>query len=116
MSRKRKFKFTETDKGEIVLIIFFDIKRIVHKEFILAGQKVNSPYYCDVLRRLRENTRRLHPELWQQRTGCCTTTMHRLTLHFSSGDFDQKQHDCLLHPLYYSVSPIEVKLNGCHFD
>jgi hypothetical protein len=26
------------------LIILFDIKRIVHKEFILAGQRVNSAY------------------------------------------------------------------------
>jgi hypothetical protein len=32
------------------LIIFFDIKGIVHKEFILAGQTVNSTYYCDILR------------------------------------------------------------------
>jgi hypothetical protein len=30
------------------LIIFFDIKRIVHKEFVLVGQTVNSTYYCDV--------------------------------------------------------------------
>jgi hypothetical protein len=28
---------------------FFDIKDIVHKEFVLAGQTVNSTYYCDVL-------------------------------------------------------------------
>jgi hypothetical protein len=29
-----------------MLIIFFDIKRIVQKEFILAGQAVDSAYYC----------------------------------------------------------------------
>jgi hypothetical protein len=40
-------------------IIIFDIKGIVHKEFILAGQMVNSA--C--LWRLRENVQRLHPEL-----------------------------------------------------
>jgi hypothetical protein len=28
----------------------FYIKGIVHKEFVLAGQAVNSTYYCDVLR------------------------------------------------------------------
>jgi hypothetical protein len=39
-----------------VLIIFFDIKGIVHKEFVLAGQSVSSTYYCDVLWPLHENT------------------------------------------------------------
>jgi hypothetical protein len=29
-----------------MLIIFFDIKGIVYKEFVLAGQTVNSAYYC----------------------------------------------------------------------
>jgi hypothetical protein len=32
-----------------VLVIFLDIKTIVHKEFVLAGPEVNSSYYCDVL-------------------------------------------------------------------
>jgi hypothetical protein len=32
-----------------MFIIFFDIKGNVHKEFILAGQRVDSAYYCDVL-------------------------------------------------------------------
>jgi hypothetical protein len=48
-------------------IIFFGVKGAVHKEFVLAGQTVKSAYYCDVLRRLRENMRRLRPELWPQK-------------------------------------------------
>jgi hypothetical protein len=32
-----------------MLIIFFDIKGIVPKEFILAGQTANSTYCCNVL-------------------------------------------------------------------
>jgi hypothetical protein len=28
---------------------FFDIKGIVHKQFVLAGQTGNSAYYCEVL-------------------------------------------------------------------
>jgi hypothetical protein len=32
------------------LIISFEMKGIVHKEFVLAGQTVNSTNYCDVLR------------------------------------------------------------------
>jgi hypothetical protein len=56
-------------KSEIksMLIIFFDFKGIVRKKFVLAGQKGNSANYCDVLRRLRENERRLRPELWRQK-------------------------------------------------
>jgi hypothetical protein len=50
-----------------MLIIFFDIKGIVHKEFVLAGQIVNSSYYRDVLQRLCENVLRLCPELWRQK-------------------------------------------------
>jgi hypothetical protein len=50
-----------------MLIIFFDIKGIVHKEFVLTGQTVNSTYYCDVLRQLHENVQKLHSKLWQQK-------------------------------------------------
>jgi hypothetical protein len=44
-----------------MLIIFFYIKGIVHKEFVLAGQTVNSAYYCDLF------TARLRPEIWRQK-------------------------------------------------
>jgi hypothetical protein len=37
------------------LIIFFDIKGIVHKEFVLAGQPGNCTYCCDVLWLLFKN-------------------------------------------------------------
>jgi hypothetical protein len=50
-----------------MLIISFGVKGIVKKEFVLAGQTVNSAYYCDVLRRRRENVRRLLPEIWRER-------------------------------------------------
>lgn len=48
-----------------MLIIFFDIRGIVYKEFVPFGQTVNSVYYLGVLRRLRENVRRKRPELWR---------------------------------------------------
>ena len=37
---------------------FFDIRGIVHKEFVPPGQTVNGHFYCKVLRWLRENVRR----------------------------------------------------------
>jgi hypothetical protein len=38
-----------TSKVKSMLIIFFDIKEIVHKEFILADQTVDFAHYYDVL-------------------------------------------------------------------
>jgi hypothetical protein len=40
-------------KVKSMLIILFDIKWIVQKEFVQAGQTVSSAHYCDVLQRLR---------------------------------------------------------------
>jgi hypothetical protein len=48
-----KSKLTDTKKKarqakskvKSMLVIFFDIKGIVHKEFIMAGQTVTSAYY-----------------------------------------------------------------------
>jgi hypothetical protein len=74
-------------KAKSMLIIFYDIKVIVDKEFVLACQTVNSAYCCDFSRRLHQNVRRLRAELWGQKgTGCCITTTHRLTLPFSPGN------------------------------
>jgi hypothetical protein len=55
-----KSKLTETERGERVkvnsmLIIYFDIKGIVRKEFVLTKQTATSAYFCVVLRRMREN-------------------------------------------------------------
>jgi hypothetical protein len=66
---ERQTEEGETDEKQVksMLITFFDIKGIVHKEFVLAGQTVSSIGYYNVLRRLRENVRRPRPELWRQK-------------------------------------------------
>jgi len=51
-----------------MIITFFDIKGIVHKEFVPTGQTVNSGFYCEVLGRLREKVRRHRPQLWREQT------------------------------------------------
>jgi hypothetical protein len=43
------------------VLIFFYTEDIVHKEFVAPGQTVNGNFCCDVLRRLKENVRRLRP-------------------------------------------------------
>jgi len=48
-----------------MLICFFDVRGIVHKEFVPPGQTVNQEFYLGVLRRLRENVRRKRPDLWR---------------------------------------------------
>jgi hypothetical protein len=48
-----------------MLIVFFDIRGIVHREFNPQGQTVNTKFYSEVLRRLRENIRRKRPDLWR---------------------------------------------------
>jgi hypothetical protein len=79
-------------KVKIMLIIFFDINGVAHKEFVLTDQAINSTYYCDHLRWLRENVRRPRPEIWRQKN---------LLLHhnntpslFHQETFDQNQHGC----------------------
>jgi hypothetical protein len=48
-----------------MLICFFYIDRIIHKEFVPPGQTVNAKFYCDVLRQLREHMRRKRPGKWR---------------------------------------------------
>jgi hypothetical protein len=38
-----------------MLTVFFDVKVIAHHEFVPPDATVNSDFYCDVLRRPREN-------------------------------------------------------------
>jgi histone-lysine N-methyltransferase SETMAR len=47
-----------------MLIVFFDIRGIVHHEFVPEGQTMNTEFYYNVLRHLREDIRRKRPELW----------------------------------------------------
>jgi hypothetical protein len=46
-------------------LVFFDIRGIVHHEFATEGQNVNNDFYCNVLRRLREDIWRKRPEMWR---------------------------------------------------
>jgi hypothetical protein len=105
-------------KVKSMLVIFFDIREIVLKEFVLAGQTVNSAFCCDVTVygdcvRMCED---FAPNFRDKGTGCCITT-HRLTLPFSRGNFCPNQHYCRPYPLYCSLFfRLKVILKGRHFD
>jgi [histone H3]-lysine36 N-dimethyltransferase SETMAR len=48
-----------------MLICFFDVRGVVHSEFVPPKQTVNQAFYLEVLKRLRNSLRRKRPELWQ---------------------------------------------------
>jgi histone-lysine N-methyltransferase SETMAR len=48
-----------------MLIVFFDMRGIVHCEFVPRNTVVKSDFYCDVLRRLRDNVQRKSLEFWR---------------------------------------------------
>ena len=73
-----------------IIISFFDIEGIVHKEFVPTGQTVNSGFYCKVLRRMREKLRTHRPNCGENRPGCFIMTTHRLTLPSSPSSFWRK--------------------------
>ena len=55
----------QKSKLKTMFICFFDQEGIVHREFVPPRVTVNADFYCDVLRRLRENMRRKRPQKWQ---------------------------------------------------
>jgi hypothetical protein len=70
-----------------MLIIFPDIKGIVYKEFVLAGQTVNSTEYSDFYTDYMKIHKDFAPNFGDKETACCITTMHHQTRSFSPGKF-----------------------------
>jgi hypothetical protein len=91
--------------------------RIVHKK-IRPDQAVNSAHCSDVLRRLRENVRRLRPELWLQKNWL----LHHdnkppNTSFFTRELLTENNMTVVLRPPYFSLFPrLKLKLKGLHFD
>jgi hypothetical protein len=47
-----------------MFVVFFVMKGIVYGEFVPSNATVNSDFYYDIMRRLRENVQRKRMELW----------------------------------------------------
>ncbi len=49
-----------------MLILFHDAYGVIHLEFLPRGETIDADFYCDVLRRLKEQIRRKRPGLWER--------------------------------------------------
>jgi hypothetical protein len=106
-------------KLKSMLIIFFDIKRIAHKEFVMTDQTVNSAYFSYVLQRMCENVWRLRPELWRQSKWLFHHNSVPSHTSFFTRGFLTRNNTTAVHPLnlpawlgsmrLFSISPIEDK-------
>jgi hypothetical protein len=112
--KARKVKSKEKSMPKTV----FDIKGIVHKEFVLAGQTANSAHHCDVLQRLRKIVGRLRPEIWRLKHWPLHQDNAHSHISFFNREFlNQTQHDYCLHPSHFSpLFRMKKKLKGLHFD
>ena len=61
-SRPKKAHMSRS-RVKTMIIVFFDSRGIVHKEFVPPGQTVNHAFYKDVLERLRKLVQRVRREI-----------------------------------------------------
>jgi len=76
----QKFRQSKS-RVKTMLLTFFDIRGIVHYEFVPTGQTVNQVYYLEVLERLRKKLDGNDPNILPTTHGSCIATMHLLTPH-----------------------------------
>lgn len=109
-----------------MLILFFDIHGIVHHEFVPPNRTVNSDFYCDVLRRLKESIRRKRADLWKNRSWLLHHDNAPAHTSFKTTEFLTTSNIALVpHPPYspdlapcdFSFFPqMKLKLKGRRFE
>ena len=68
-------------ESQNIFAAFFDIRGIVHYEFVPTGQTVNQVYYLEVLERLREKVRKTTRKFCQQLIDLASRQRRLLTWH-----------------------------------
>jgi len=63
LSRPKKLQFQKS-RVKTTLVIFFDWQSVIHKEFVLEGETINTVYYKGVMERPLNRT-------WHVRPGTC---------------------------------------------
>ena len=64
-SPKQKKAQQNKSKFKAMLIVFFNIRGIVHVDWVPESQTVNQVYFKEVLTNLCERVRRRRPEIWK---------------------------------------------------
>ena len=62
--RQKKARQSKS-KFKVMMIVFSDIRGIVHVDWVPESQTINQVYYKEVLTNLREWVRRRRPEMWK---------------------------------------------------
>ena len=86
------------------MIVFFDIRGIIHVDWVPEGHTVNQVYYKEVSTNFRERVRRRRPEIWKD--GSYVLHQDNAPAHnaLSAKTFLTKQKITVLeHPLYSPV-------------
>ena len=106
-----------------IIIVFFNSRGIVHKEFVRPGQTVNQAFYKDVLERLRKWVQRFRRDIADNWVLHHNKAPAHTTL--SIGEFLVKKNIPVLpHPPYspdlapcnlYFFPKLKLKLKGHHF-
>ena len=60
--RPKKARMSRS-RVKTMIIVFFESRGIVHKEFVPSGQTVNHAFYKDVLERLRKRVQRVRRDI-----------------------------------------------------
>ena len=84
--RPKKARMSKS-KIKVMLIAFFDVRGIVHTEFMPQGHTINQHIYRDVLRRLMQSVHKKRRELYERNHGCFTMTKLLCTMPWASVNF-----------------------------
>jgi len=104
-----------------IIITLFDVKGIVHKEFVPTSQNVNSGFYCDFCGDCVKTREDVAPDFGENRPGCFTMKISVLTQQFMA----KNKMAAILHPPYsldlapcdfFLFPKTELKPKGRRFD